>query len=143
VFARSTECGHPVKHRETPPCYAGSYSQVQLCTSSWYAMGSAKHRMGESGLLALYRVCQKSDTPVNYVNIMSYKLQKHQIFTPFEKFQHSLLLIHRVRPMCSLCLPCCCTTRVRRRRHSSMLRSMNAVITCSILLQCPVSADRQ
>jgi len=48
----------------------------------------------------IYRVCQKSDTLVNYVNIMSYTL-KHQIFTLFEQFQHSLLLIHRV--MCSVC----------------------------------------
>jgi len=41
-------------------------------------------------------VCQKSDTHVNYVNIMPYKVKKHQIFTLFEQFQHSLLLIHRV-----------------------------------------------
>jgi len=42
-----------------------------------------------------YRVCQKSDTLVNNVNIISHKLKKHQIFTLFEQFQHSLLLIHR------------------------------------------------
>ena len=65
---------------------------------------------------------KKSDTHDNYGNIMSYKVKKHQIFTLFEQFQHSLLLIHRV--MCSICLPCCCTTRIRRRHHSSMLRSM-------------------
>jgi len=41
--------GHPIKCRETPPCYAGSYSQVQMCTSLWYAMGNTKERRGESG----------------------------------------------------------------------------------------------
>jgi len=49
-------------------------------------------------------MCQKSDTFINYVNIMSYKLQN-----TFEQFQHLLLLIHTV--MCSLCPPCCCTTQ--------------------------------
>ena len=46
--------------------------------------------------------------------------KKHQIFTLFEQFQHSLLLFHRV--MDSICPLSCCTTR--RRRHSLMLRSM-------------------
>jgi len=32
--------GHPTKCREMPPCYAGSYSQVQLCASPWHAMGN-------------------------------------------------------------------------------------------------------
>ena len=47
---------------------------------------------------------KKSDTLVNYVNIMSYKLEKNTryLFTLFEQFQHSLQLIHRV--MCSMCL---------------------------------------
>ena len=45
--------GHPIKCREMPPCYAGSYSQVQLCASTWHATGNAEHRRGESGLLAL------------------------------------------------------------------------------------------
>ena len=41
--------GRPIKCRVMPPCYAGLYSQVQLCASSWHAMGNAEHRRGESG----------------------------------------------------------------------------------------------
>ena len=48
----------PIECPEMPPCYGYAYSysylysKVQLCTS-WYAMGNAEHRRGESGSLAL------------------------------------------------------------------------------------------
>jgi len=34
--------------------------------------------------------------------------------------------------MCSMCPPCCCTTRVRRTRHSSMLRSVDYRTTLTV-----------
>jgi len=72
--------------------------------------------------LQSYRVCQKSDTLVNYVNIMSYKLKDTRYLHCLNNFD-----IHYywfIELLCSMCPPCCCTTRVRRRRHSSMLRLM-------------------
>jgi len=70
----------------------------------------------------LYRVCQKSDTLVNYVNIMSYKVKKNT------RYLHCLnnfnIHYYWFVELCSMSPPCCSTTRVRRRRHSSMLRSM-------------------
>ena len=68
------------------------------------------------GWTHLYRVCQKSDTLVNYVNIMSYKLKDTRYLHCLNNFN--------ISTTDSMCPPCCCTTRVRRRRHSSMLRSM-------------------
>jgi len=57
-----------------------------------------------------YTGCAKKWHPYQVRQYNVIQTKKHQIFTPFEQFQHSLLLIHRV--MCSLCPACCCTTRV-------------------------------
>ena len=70
-----------------------------------------------------YRVCQKRDTPVNYVNITSYKLKNTRYLHRLYNFNiHYYWSIHRVVWNVSTLL--LYNPSIRRRRHSSMLRSM-------------------